>query len=748
MLRLQAGWFIVVSLWVAGVACDGTFLGAAEPAANRDPAGAGPGSPEFTGRFAGRVTGPTGAPLVGARVYAVPLTPDIESHGPVRATTNEQGQFEFDAADLTVLAADGLPKRRQALVIAAFQGLGADWTTTHDRWLPSQWLEFNFQLAADVPLEGQLSDAAGRPIAGGRVRVESLAIPPGRNLDRYLEQRKSFASENSKINYNPSLLPETTLESVTDGEGRFHLAGLGGERVMYVLATAPGYADKQFEIMSREESAVVLRRDEDGQPVATIYGARSALRMEPGVTLRGRVLDQVSREPIAGMPVSLNVNRTFRTDAEGRFTIGGVNPEIFTWMKQSSRSSTDYQFRVKAFPLPGMPYRFGSARIEDGDQELLIECKPGIPFRLRITDEAGKPVDADVTYRDIQPNPQVRQGLNESRRPISQAARQADGSYLGFVLPGPGAVLVRPFAQGYRPARVDPKNFFAPERAEWTAAEQTGVYGNHDILLSSHSILDQHDYAAIVLVNPRPDSPPLEISAQIVRDQPRIVNLVDTAGAEIVGAETHGLTYWPFDREPTLRTAKVTLAGLHPDRPQRITFLKRDRKLIGYLVARGDGVSPYSVVLRRWGKIKGRMVDVDGKPLPIGKPKSSWSKPPELLVQHLFVADPDPTVGGFAEINIEGDGNFSVDTLVPGQRYTGLMYVDRKSLGIAFENMSVEPGETRDLGDVRIQPAPLASTLPGAGVSNREQWPVPLALRARGGMVGEVPGWHPARSGR
>ncbi len=61
---------------------------------------------------------------------------------------------------------------------------------------------------------------------------------------------------------------------------------------------------------------------------------------------------------------------------------------------------------------------------------------------------------------------------------------------------------------------VDPKAFFAPGKTDWTACQDLiSTYGNHDTL-SIHPgwWLDQHDYAAIVLVNPPENSGAAELT--------------------------------------------------------------------------------------------------------------------------------------------------------------------------------------------------------------------------------------------
>src|SRR5262249_26348887 len=135
-------------------------------------------------------------------------------------------------------------------------------------------------------------------------------------------------------------------------------------------------------------------------------------------------------------------------------------------------------------------------------------------------------------------------------------ARKSDGTYEGFVVPGPGAVLVETkWDLNFRPAHVDPKTFFAPGRTEWTEEERVSAYGTHDTLTTCQgrslgttyrgATIDQRDYTGIVLVNPPPDSGPLQLSATVVRDRPRRVSLVDPDGNPVVGATMREQIQWP-----------------------------------------------------------------------------------------------------------------------------------------------------------------------------------------------------------
>lgn len=685
-----------------------------------------PDDPKFAAHFSGRVTGADGKPVSRARVFIAPLSDGLNGELAVRAETGAlavraetgaDGRFEFDASDMTLTDLDGLPTRRRCILIATCGGYGPDWIETRGRtrssfvWDPVKGTDLALQLATDdVPIHGRFLDPDGRPLAGARVRLNGLMIPQQRDLDAYLDREKKYSIFAAGMNYErslyrPPVLPGLTTETRTDADGRFTLSGLGRDRLAKLTVSAPSVVDTDLTVMTRDAPDVRVRLGDNDllppeYPPQVIHGAGFTLQLKRGRTISGVVRDRDSREPIPGMWVGprresplnglLSGEYSRATDAKGRFTITGLSPLI---VKQD----------VMAVAAPGLPYQTATVELE-GDSEVLIECPRGIPYRLKLVDEQGRPVEAEVTYVDVEPNPHAESvrfsmvpQVYDARWPISRAAKKADGTYEGFVLPGPGAVLVKTPGRLYRPAHVDPKAFFAPGRTNWTAQERITAYGTQDTLSTFGGWgIDQHDYTAIVLINPALDSGPLELSATVVRDTPRRVSLIDADGKPVMGVETQGMTFHPYDTEPPLRAASFSLTGLHPDRVRRITFRKDDRQLIGFLLARGNGDTPYTVRMQPWGTVTGRIVDENGKP----------STATLSLGDDPRQTNADPDVGVLPDLNTDAEGRFRIDRLVPGQRYSAKIYRGVGLFaGMAFENLVVRPGEVRDLGDIRTKPS-------------------------------------------
>jgi hypothetical protein len=664
--------------------------------------------------YAGRVLGLDGRPVAGARLYLVEYAETAGAGAPpppppgmpppaARAVTDDSGRFRFSAADMTYAELDGLPARRAGLLVAEAEGYGPDWIQTARHEAP----EFLFKLPRDdVTVRGRLLDKAGRPVVGASVQLSHLDVPRRGNLDDYIAFVTSDVSRFATYDYDKILIatwavPRLADRVLTDGDGRFRLGALGRDRVAVLRIRGLSVEETTITVMTSD------RVDRRGMPRSSEeerlpHSASFVLRVGAGRTITGVVRDKASGEPIADMWVAADGTAAWRmtvdgpgdfaSDAQGQFMITGVSP-------------ARRPLEVIAAPKPGAGHFMGEAK-EDAAGRVVIDCPRGIPFTLNLVDEAGAPVEADVCYYPVFINPNVYTMFAPNsvvcNCPLGRAARQTDGSYRGAVLPGPGVVLAKTSrGSGFRPAHVDPKAFFAPGKTDWTAQDLISLYGNHDTISIPHlggpAWVDQHDYSAIVLVNPPRDSGPLALSATVVADRPRQVTLVDPEGKPVVGVQSVGLTYHPWDREARLRSSIFPIVGLHPDRVRRILFVHEPRQLSGLLLARGDGDAPYTVQLRPWSTLTGRLIDTEGRPIA----KAFLAESTEFE----FASHDDPSVGRLP-VGIETDehGRFRAERLVPGVGYTANVYRPAGRLwGTAFRDAKVAPGRIRDLGDIRLR---------------------------------------------
>jgi hypothetical protein len=175
---------------------------------------------------------------------------------------------------------------------------------------------------------------------------------------------------------------------------------------------------------------------------------------------------------------------------------------------------------------------------------------------------------------------------------------------------------------------------------------------------------------------------------------------------------------WSGDPFGPLAKAEFSVLGLQSDRSRLLCFTHEEKKLAGSMVIRGDDKGPLTVKLGPWANVSGRLLDNAGKPIkdaelyftevPRHKPGEPLSVDTGLYVIERSGYKPsrDPRT--------DEQGRFRVEGLVPGLKYNLAWYdrngavlpEDGKWVGLAFTNLILQPGETKDLGDLKLQPFP------------------------------------------
>ena len=107
-----------------------------------------------------------------------------------------------------------------------------------------------------------------------------------------------------------------------------------------------------------------------------------------------------------------------------------------------------------------------------------------------------------------------------------------------------------------------------------------------------------------------------------------------------------------------------------------------------------------TIKLEPWGTVAGRIVDEEGRPrkgMFILSPDGSVNKHPET---HDIVPGSDWNNG----VRVGDDGRFLVEGLVPGLKYSATARTGFETPGDLFVDVTVAPGETKDFGDLKVQP--------------------------------------------
>lgn len=674
----------------------------------------------------GIVVGADGKPLAGAVIYAASTIELLERGdagergtaelGPVRAITDTQGRFEFHADDLTWVTSSGARKRWETLLVATKAGVAPGWLKTwgEDRSVRSHWhphsnREVVLRTRPPETLTGQLFLERGTPLADARIRLTGLMAPFEYDLDVHIpkEEEKELGMfqgiDYAEMLFRPAVLPGLKTEATTDADGRFKLPGLPEGFIAQIEVTHPQAVTTSLRVAVRSIQPVYrnpfLGR---GKPTLALYGSGFTAELARGAVLRGQVTSNSlpNRKKAAGVIVALaNHNarsglsgQRFLTDVDGRFEVTGLpnHPQGYELAFTGSFAA---------------PYADHRQRVVPGE-DARVNLEPAVPYRLRLVDPKGNPVDRAVYSSEVQPIPGVIHSGVKKR--FNDAKRMAPGVYEGIVPTGPAAVLVKRGTKTDRPAAVNPKAFFAPGRMDWTLEEERYGYGDlwriaQPAIVTTERLsvwknlpIDQLELAAVQFTNARENDGVLELTATVYSDKPVEVTLVDTTGNLVKGAQVKRQLKQYNDQD---LPATFPVYGLHPKRAEFLVFTDQEHGLIGTLSTRWTS-GPLRVVMQPAATLIGRITDETGQPdFDFGIRMSGQGLAPDTFVAgRMRMTTDEPG---------KRRGEFSL-TVPPGLEVRGAFvrmtdqHATRPTVGTAFAPVIPKPGETVDLGDLVV----------------------------------------------
>ena len=158
-------------------------------------------------------------------------------------------------------------------------------------------------------------------------------VPSNQDFDAYLAKYKLSKDKLWSFDFRSLYIsPEVPRETLTDGDGRFRITGLCGDRLADLDRYGP---DRGRNAVDGDDPRMPTScSTAGGRP----WGANFTHELRAGRTVSGVVGDRETHEPIPGIAVGNHVRLDWPyqqdgghpgvTAANGRFTITGIDPEI------------------------------------------------------------------------------------------------------------------------------------------------------------------------------------------------------------------------------------------------------------------------------------------------------------------------------------------------------------------------------------------------------------------------------------
>jgi hypothetical protein len=638
----------------------------------------------------GRILDPEGRPFAGARVYAYMPYREHNADGLFAeppapdAISDADGRFRFTASDPAAERPQVQAAGDHPTIAALAPGFGPAWGsfTTAD-----EAQDLTLKLARDdVPILGRVVDLEGRPVPGVSIHPLLLWASSGEDLTEWeaamARSRDSTDGPMAKHSRDLELFRWRKAFSVTtDAEGRFRLTGIGRERVVSLLIEGPTIATSFGNIHARTRPGptyhVPVRRDKPEAGTLVFHGATFDYAAAPTRPIEGTVRDKQTGRPLAGVSIrswrfagSEVVGRDYvrtTTGADGRYRLVGMPP---------GRGN-----RITAEPGATGPYLGAGADVPGGvgpgPATVDFALQRGLTIRGKVTDKAtGQPVPAFVQYFIFVDNPHLAKARALHGRPVRT---RRDGTFELEGLPGRGLVAARAATDQYL-VGVGADRIAGPRVQGWFHTDP--------------HICQPERLHAIAAIEPAEDARSLTCDLALDPGITLAGTVVGPDGQPVTGCTAidlcpHTMSY----NMVKLTSDRFTARGLDPRHPRPLVFRHDGKDLTGIVVVRGDETGPLTVRLGPAGSVVGRLLDDDGQPRRGVRISAGYA--PGQFGPGDFEALLEPNIGE--------DGRFRFHGLLPGVSYNFGAFAEPNYLGEIAAGIKVEPGATRDLGEVKVR---------------------------------------------
>ena len=607
----------------------------------------------------------------------------------------------------------------------------------------------DFHLAADFPIAGRIVDGDGKPVAGAVVTVrgiDELADPRWHKMhlaiklgDTNLMPRWQVDPNNWVMQLYPTAwraIPPAT----TDPEGRFQLAGAGGDRAIRLVVQGPGIRDTDISVLTRDDVADFTQAirakyprtrkkgDWEGDDGVQLFGPAPTIEVDSAPTVAGVVRDASTGEPIEGILVKVG-GSAMPTDRHGRYRrfrnysdvqILADDDHLYVNAARHFTDAKESGEIVADFDLPRGVLINGRV-LESGTNRPIVS---GVRHFCHDDPVEGGPVVAGyVIYFPLSTNTALRdtpmgqyfEGIPPGSANYDlRATVGEDGRFRIAVPPGPGVLLVQS-APGV------PGSFAPGGDIFGTWKESEGLHRRYPYLTLTTRAKDDGalegdtqsfrgltgpiplatGYHAYRVINPPADATTLDVTLNIPRAPSRVIRFVDSGGRAIRGATVQGLMAPPKLMAIVLDGSEAEVVALTPGEPREVVAISSDGKYTVKTVVSTDDPPARTIRLEAAGKVSGRLLDAStGRPLAGYTVSLRYDRDTKNWLASQGIEPPD------------AEGRFLVRSLIPGRVASISFQAPHPAWDYptphvhqpnSLRNLVLGIGEVRNVGNIRIK---------------------------------------------
>jgi protocatechuate 3,4-dioxygenase beta subunit len=525
----------------------------------------------------------------------------------------------------------------------------------------------------DRVIRGRIVDTQGKPVANVHVALCHLAVYGNNSLEPFLAEwkRRHYSSGLPTGVKGLSRNTGSILETFSDGNGRFALAGAGAERLVCIRLHGGGIADDELFIANRDGfdpkpyNEATRNNIPPGfdtfAPRWLLHGPDLSVIAEAEKPIRGVVTAADTGRPRAGIEVWLSRNGdsllplilSAKTDTEGRYEIRGARKANAYMVEVKSDAASGYLgCQVRAADTPG--YQPVTAD---------IRVAKGVVITGRVIDKTiGQPIPGFAMVGVLSDNPFVKEYPEfRSSAWMHQELTGRDGTFRIVTIPGPvllmGGPDYRRLAGGwlgcmkYVPPIPDPKypQYF---KVYVDSAHYYGPGGSRSPL--------QGNFCKVLNIKPGTR----EVQQDIVFEQANAipVKIQDADGRPVSGAWVTGIS--PKNWTRPVRISEVSCSAYHVTaaKPRLMAFYEPEKKLVGTLSLKGDEKQPAVAKLGPAGAVTGRLVYEDSKPVSGFVIEVYYpTREAQEMFKHIDRAKP--------RVVTDKNGAFRIENLIPGVEF-------------------------------------------------------------------------------